>query len=602
MDNDTIETLAVNAVKDSLAISQFLSPFIADKDKEPSWDGQVYIYKSTNKSKDNIVGYVRVQSKGHESNEFEEEKIKFSVSTDDMRNYLNNGGVIYFVTYIKSDGSDRKIYYNTLTPMKLKVYLKEAKEQETKTIELKTFPADNNRKCTIFINFYNDSKRQTSFVKKGMLTVEDLQNSKDITGIKMSMSGYGKSREEAFRAFFEDEVYLYATVKGTDALIPVELIPSQLFATETLDWSVSVDDKIYYKSVARETTKGQKTVIIGKSLFIIADENDELVEVKYEQTSMLRGRVKDLEFLIDVFEKGYFCVNGMRINFNPTDEERKNFDIDKMKNFVQQGKKIIKVLDILNIAKDFNLDILTEQEHIDIVNLIVAFINEKPVPHLNKNIPTIYRINIQNIRVMLIFQQIDSDSGVYQIQDFFKSNLSVVYSLPDSDEKHITSSFSIMEKDDFLRVDNINYDVILPSYKNNLKNNPRIFEQANNDLLKMLSAYDEGKDKNKQLFQLTKDLAQWIFESDNEEIVPYDVKLLNVLQIVKRERELNRDEIKQLIAITESSTDREDIKTAAYLLLGNQNAAEIHFDKLDEEWKEGFKQYPICRFWNTKKD
>lgn len=44
MDNYAIELFSVNAVKNSIAMSDFLSPFIADNDKEPSWDGFVYIY------------------------------------------------------------------------------------------------------------------------------------------------------------------------------------------------------------------------------------------------------------------------------------------------------------------------------------------------------------------------------------------------------------------------------------------------------------------------------------------------------------------------------------------------------------------------------
>ena len=43
-----IETFSVNAVRDSLSLTDFLDPFIADNDKEPSWDGHVYIYESKN--------------------------------------------------------------------------------------------------------------------------------------------------------------------------------------------------------------------------------------------------------------------------------------------------------------------------------------------------------------------------------------------------------------------------------------------------------------------------------------------------------------------------------------------------------------------------
>ena len=47
MDRKAIETLSVNAVRDSVVVSDFLDQFIADNDKEPTWDGFVYITTST---------------------------------------------------------------------------------------------------------------------------------------------------------------------------------------------------------------------------------------------------------------------------------------------------------------------------------------------------------------------------------------------------------------------------------------------------------------------------------------------------------------------------------------------------------------------------
>jgi hypothetical protein len=36
------------------------------------------------------------------------------------------------------------------------------------------------------------------------------------------------------------------------------------------------------------------------------------------------------------------------------------------------------------------------------------------------------------------------------------------------------------------------------------------------------------------------------------------------------------------------------------LLLGQQQAAEIHFGKLSEEEQKNFKEYPIYHFWKTE--
>ena len=56
MDSNTIELLAVEAVKKSIVLSDFLTPFIADNDKEPSWDGFIYIYNTIDKKKTNLKG------------------------------------------------------------------------------------------------------------------------------------------------------------------------------------------------------------------------------------------------------------------------------------------------------------------------------------------------------------------------------------------------------------------------------------------------------------------------------------------------------------------------------------------------------------------
>lgn len=88
MDKKAIETLAVNAVRDSIVVSDFLDQFIADNDKESSWDGFVYIYKNKSKKKDNLKGRLAVQVKGTENNDFSKEEISFSVLVADLNNYL----------------------------------------------------------------------------------------------------------------------------------------------------------------------------------------------------------------------------------------------------------------------------------------------------------------------------------------------------------------------------------------------------------------------------------------------------------------------------------------------------------------------------------
>lgn len=50
MNTRDIEELATNAVKKSILTSKLLSANIYENDKNPLWDGEVYIYKSEQKT------------------------------------------------------------------------------------------------------------------------------------------------------------------------------------------------------------------------------------------------------------------------------------------------------------------------------------------------------------------------------------------------------------------------------------------------------------------------------------------------------------------------------------------------------------------------
>ena len=114
-------------------------------------------------------------------------------------------------------------------------------------------------------------------------------------------------------------------------------------------------------------------------------------------------------------------------------------------------------------------------------------------------------------------------------------------------------------------------------------------------MLELLEAYDKSNSK-VELLSVARAFSDLIFAL-NDEILPYDVKLLNRLQIEKRERSLTIDEVKELYQVIEAPDVREAVLVGAYLLLGQQTAAELHFEKLDEGLQKEFKKYPIFHFW-----
>ena len=109
--------MAVSAVVDSISKTDVLSPFINDGDKEPSWDGNIYIYEDKRKKKDGIKK-VPVQVKGERRKRISPKKApKFSVEIIDLDNWLNDGGVVLFVVLIDESGENKAIYYSSLLPV-----------------------------------------------------------------------------------------------------------------------------------------------------------------------------------------------------------------------------------------------------------------------------------------------------------------------------------------------------------------------------------------------------------------------------------------------------------------------------------------------------
>jgi hypothetical protein len=107
-----------------------------------------------------------------------------------------------------------------------------------------------------------------------------------------------------------------------------------------------------------------------------------------------------------------------------------------------------------------------------------------------------------------------------------------------------------------------------------------------------LSCYD--KSSKPILLSTAKEFADWITS-----IKPDDITYrINLLQIIKRERELNNGEKFLLRTLLQEQPD-ENYYVAIYLLLEDYESANLHFAQLSHEDKERFKSYPIFNFFDN---
>lgn len=583
-----VEELAIDVVKRSIIKSGFLSQHINENDKEQFWDGFVYIYNNKQKRKEDFEGRVPVQVKGTLKSDLSKDEISYSVDMVDLKGYLKDGGIIFFVVYINEEENKEKIYYNALSPVKLIALIEKYKSQGSKSIKFKSFPEESEKKSTVFYQFFNECKKQSSFKSADMLSVEDIN---EISSITVSVNALGYAEKDIEKAFLESEAYLYGIKPGSSIPIPFKLTPDHLFVVEKQECVISVKGENFYSYFEKVKYADKTKIKIGDS-FTIEINGDQTYTWKYKPTNMLTHRIKDMFFIISAIENRGFEINGNFFELIPQGQKLKGYNRKSKKEELDFLIKAKQALDILNVKKDLDISKLEAKDFRELHNLIIALIEKKPVKGLRKDLPPVTKIKIQNITLALTFKQSKDFEDEYVIGDFVNTDLAVYYGGDKGEENHyLTHQISLLKPDDFCEIDNLDYDTIVPAYQKLVSVNPDVVVRANLDMLNILSAYDICKKK--ELLILAENINNWIRDTALNEQLSSDITLLNSLQIAKRLRPLNDAELQELIELTESTEISEESKIGAYVLLGNTPAAKYHLSKLNAERQEEFKAYPI---------
>lgn len=594
MNNKDIETLSVNAVRECITITDHLEQSISDNDKEPSWDGSIIIYGNKKGDKSKILGKVPVQVKGKRESKQSKNEISYKMKVSDLRNYLIDGGCFLFMVYINPNNMKKKIYYNALTPIKLERILDNVVMQKTKSIKLKKFPTNNNKKENILLNFHNDCKRQTSFSRNNYIEIEEVGKINSIEEIIMPIASIAKP--VSYQMLLDSEIYFYAKFKDNSSLIPVNALPKINAISNYIDCNISIDDKTYYEKMRIVRKIDGVTLCIGESLKLIFKDNEDEFKISYESPDTARVVVKDLEFSLKILEAGYFKINDEEITIDKDKIIYDNFDVDEARQDLELSKDVVTCLDKLKCEEDIYFGELKEQDWAHLNILINAFVYNKNIKGLGIMKSIIKYIYVGKLKFFLYFKQVDSKDE-YKIYNFFDVHLPSEYSDKSSKiESFDVSQFVILSKQDFITCNNIDFNKILLDFKNT-EHNDETFSTANYYLLELLTAADitEGKRKEK-ILKACEDFALWIKEVPDEELED-EIKTINLLQVYKRQRNLTDEENDELHEIVVNNSDNPQYMVGAYLLLGQQRQAERYFNKMSKEDQDDFKKYPIYQFW-----
>lgn len=588
----SIETISVGAVRSSIEMTDHLDQYIPDNDKEPCWDGSVYLYKNKSHNKENFEGRMPVQVKGVLNDNLSMPEITYPISIKDLKNYLIDGGIIYFVVYIGNGGTDTKIYYIELTPIKIRIILDSAKKNKsTKSITLKEFPSDNNQKVNIFFNCFQNCQKQSSFTEAKLYTLEELENQGLLEGITIPLRGVNIDKDPQL-ALTNNEVYFYAKIKGSTIPQPLYLIPDQFETQETVKTNIIIEDRIYYSEIKVLKNSTCTKITIGESFFITIFKNEDQIKISYTSSDKLHVLINDLEFMLNYIKFGYFKSNDNIFPFDYKNADFSNFDIDKQTTFLEIAKNTAKSLSIIGCKKELILKDFTDNDIRNMQLLNTAILKNPIIADLRDDLPFAKIMRICNLNILLSFYPEKNKKGTFTVKNFFSTDFFATYK-NNKGKTYPTSVFAFLKNDDLIAIDNIDFEVFLTSFKK-IELHEETFTRANLFMLELLLAFD--KTQNINFLNTAKEFDKWIQAETNDEL-SYEIKTLNHFQIVKRYRELTNEEKKDLYNIIATPNIDNSILVGAYLLLDQLIPAKMVFSKMSKDEQNMFMEYPIYRFW-----
>lgn len=250
------EMLGLSYLQIALGKTDHLVAHINSNDKEPSWDGDVEVYRKAGHvhAKADLILKVPVQVKGHCKPNLKKKSIKYSIQYADLKNYLAIGGTIFFVIYINDSGDKAAIYYVDLLPYDLKKHLKayDGDPYKYKSIELKAFPKKKNDIADVFLNFTHHMNMQRASINSTPVTLESLCTSDpaQFSNIELTMGYSTTSRnyQFPFDYFFDHETYLYVK-QPHDVTLPI----AHLKNVETVNYNQQNDKTLEKKLISDET-------------------------------------------------------------------------------------------------------------------------------------------------------------------------------------------------------------------------------------------------------------------------------------------------------------------------------------------------------------
>ena len=595
VDTKAIEEKALNHFKSFIEDSKVISQFIADNDKEPCWDGHLYLYADGIKDKEHLQGRVPVQIKGTEVDSFVTKKWKYKLEKTDLKAYLEEP-TFFIVCQVKKDSKDRMLFFRELLPDLVNKLLRDMGKNATRktlfhplTYDLKEFEDQ-------LMVFLSNSKKMISFAHSNLLSMEEAlkKGIKDFSFIAPSKYA---DRLQLMKYLSTHSSYIYAKIsKELDVDMPLSNGPGRFIFQRDDDGEVRVGDKVYFKGYHNEIKDGRIIIKIGNVMTInMPMDNTDMEQATAKLTTTakyLKESINEAEFGVALNDTGVLSIGKLDLQMKVHEKEY----VEELRQKLMRWKELDNVLDKLHVTKPFDLTAITDGQG-KLIDLLIETVGKGNMVNLLGQEATLLLWKIGNIE-LLLWCAVEKD-GMCAIGDFFDRSIRIAYKISEGETINVSPYSYLQLEKLWEKVDNIDFDNIIASAEEAARQHEYCYIMSNYDVLAMISAADALEktdvERCKKLLEEALKLDEWLIEKEpKDEMTP--LHIINKMQIVKRQRELTVDECKMLENMLNNEFVGDMVKAGVYLLLDRQDDFQQLFETLHEDEKKSVKEFPIWKF------
>lgn len=600
-DTKAIEEKALNYFKAFIEDSKVISQFLKEGDKEPCWDGHLYLYAEGGREKDHLIGRVPVQIKGTEVNKIITNKWKYKLEKVDLKAYLHEP-TFFIVCQIKKNSKERKLFYRELLPDLVKTLLKDmGKNDSRKTLfhplteNLKEFEEQ-------LMVFMSNSKKMVSFADATLLSMEDAVK-KGIKTFSFIAPAKFSDRLKLFKYLSTHNTYLYAQIsKEYNINMPLSGGPARFVFKKHNDDDIKVGDRVFFHGYDSVIKDGRIITNIANVMTInlpFDDTTDKISPIINVTTKakFLKDAINEAEFVLAINDVGTLSLGSLDLKLAINEQ---HYVEDIRKNLIIM-KELDEVLNKLHVTKSLDLTSISDNQA-DMIDVLINSLGKGKRVKLSETQSTLLFVEFGNLKLLLWC--IVGEDGLCKVGDYFDNTVEISYKVNGKDNVKV-SPFSYLQNERLWEtIDNIDYGSLVTSAQVAANEHEACYQMSNYDVLSMISASDAVKssdtERSAKLLDEVLKLNEWLIENDpRKEMVQLHV--INKLQILKRQRVLFDDEKIELEKMLDKDNMINPVNAAIYLLLDKQKEFETVFASLSENDKNQLREYPIWHLYKETK-